>query len=98
MATRAKNPDGTTRYRTDQLARAVYDREKWPTPQAADATRRGGDFARRSRIGSGGDDLSTAVRESVGREPGTGLLNPKWVEWLMGFPLGWTDLDASETP
>lgn len=27
-----------------------------------------------------------------------GQLNPTWVEWLMGFPLGWTDLSASETP
>lgn len=27
-----------------------------------------------------------------------GQLNPTWVEWLMGFPTGWTDLDASETP
>jgi hypothetical protein len=25
-----------------------------------------------------------------------GLSNPEWVEWLMGFPIGWTDLDASE--
>lgn len=27
-----------------------------------------------------------------------GQLNPMWVEWLMGFPLGWTDLEPSETP
>jgi hypothetical protein len=27
-----------------------------------------------------------------------GQLNPMWVEWLMGFPLGWTDLEDSETP
>ena len=27
-----------------------------------------------------------------------GSLNPTWVEWLMGFPLGWTDLNALETP
>lgn len=27
-----------------------------------------------------------------------GKLNPTWVEWLMGFPIGWTDLSASETP
>ena len=26
-----------------------------------------------------------------------GQLNPTWVEWLMGFPLGWTDLNASGT-
>ena len=26
-----------------------------------------------------------------------GQLNPMWVEWLMGFPQGWTDLNASET-
>jgi len=27
-----------------------------------------------------------------------GQLNPTWVEWLMGFPLGWTDLERLETP
>ena len=27
-----------------------------------------------------------------------GQLNPTWVEWLMGFPLGWTDSEHSETP
>ena len=26
-----------------------------------------------------------------------GRLNPMWVEWLMGFPIGWTDLEDSET-
>lgn len=26
-----------------------------------------------------------------------GQLNPMWVEWLQGFPIGWTDLNASET-
>jgi site-specific DNA-cytosine methylase len=24
----------------------------------------------------------------------TGSLNPQWVEWLMGFPEGWTDLNS----
>ena len=26
-----------------------------------------------------------------------GPLNPEWEEWLMGYPIGWTELDASET-
>ena len=26
-----------------------------------------------------------------------GKLNPRWVEWLMGWPLGWTDCAASAT-
>jgi hypothetical protein len=25
-------------------------------------------------------------------------LNPTWVEWLMGFPLGWTDCEHLATP
>jgi hypothetical protein len=28
----------------------------------------------------------------------SGQLNPTWVEWLMGFPPGWTDCGASVTP
>ena len=31
------------------------------------------------------------------RTPGGGTLNPMWVEWLMGYPSGWTDLNVSET-
>ena len=27
-----------------------------------------------------------------------GPLNPTWVEWLMGYPAGWTDLKPSEMP
>jgi site-specific DNA-cytosine methylase len=45
------------------------------------------------REGSGGDDLATAVARGT-----PGQLNPTWVEWLMGFPLGWTDLQPSGTP
>jgi len=33
--------------------------------------------------GQGGQDLQTVIG---------GQLNPNWVEWLMGYPTGWTDL------
>ena len=26
-----------------------------------------------------------------------GLMNPEYVEWLMGYPIGWSELDVSET-
>ncbi len=35
---------------------------------------------------------SRPLSEQIG-----GSLNPPWVEWLMGWPLGWTDLEPLET-
>lgn len=42
-------------------------------------------------------NLETVVATREPKAAG-GSLNPTWVEWLMGFPLGWTDLAPSETP
>jgi hypothetical protein len=30
---------------------------------------------------------------AVALEERGGQLNPEWVEWLMGWPVGWTDLE-----
>lgn len=35
---------------------------------------------------------SRPLSEQVG-----GHLNPPWVEWLMGWPIGWTDLEPLGT-
>jgi len=32
------------------------------------------------------------IQMRVYKETGSGSLNPQWVEWLMGYPEGWTDL------
>jgi len=40
----------------------------------------------------------TAEERKAMRAGNGGKLNPTWVEWLMGFPTGWTDLEDSETP
>ncbi len=67
----------------------------WPTPQASDHRDRGNlstpAIQRRRAVGKQ-LSLSMVVSEVSGR------LNPTWVEWLMGFPLGWTDLEHLETP
>tara|TARA_R100000455_G_C6130094_1_gene27701 strand:- start:99 stop:500 length:402 start_codon:yes stop_codon:yes gene_type:complete len=34
---------------------------------------------------------------AVKEQKGGGTLNPTWVEWLMGYPQGWTDLNHLET-
>jgi DNA (cytosine-5)-methyltransferase 1 len=39
------------------------------------------------------DQVSGRLANEIG-----GALNPTWVEWLMGFPLGWTALEASAMP
>lgn len=36
--------------------------------------------------GSSGGNMRTSLRTDAG-----GQLNPDWVEWLMGLPVGWTD-------
>ena len=59
----------------------------WPTPRTSDTNGPG-------RHGQGGLDLRTAVAET---SPSGGQLNPMWVEWLMGFPLGWTVSERWET-
>ena len=57
-----------------------------PTPGSSPA---GPDYARKNRPKSGGDSLQTVIG---------GQLNPTWVEWLMGFPLGSTDFEDSAMP
>ena len=65
----------------------------WPTPKAEPS---GPDFARVHRPGSGGDDLVTAVAKMEVAIAG-GSLNPEWLEWLMGYPIGWTAVEPLET-
>ncbi len=42
--------------------------------------------------------LYKLLGETEGRKMGCQSLNPYWVEWLMGYPIGWTDLEGSATP
>ena len=46
------------------------------------------------------DRVALWVYQKEQQEKGTvsGSLNPEWVEWLMGYPEGWTDCEGLETP
>ena len=62
------------------LTTVVVDAEKFATPQARD-------FRSGSTDRWDNPDRSRNLNDQIG-----GQLNPTWVEWLMGWPLGWTDL------
>jgi DNA (cytosine-5)-methyltransferase 1 len=67
----------------------VNDVKKFPTPQASDNRDRGNmsNPSIQRRVAKGKQIM---LSQSV--DPNSGQLNPTWVEWLMGWPLGWTDL------
>ena len=65
----------------------------WPTPAARDYRNQHGQDSEafRKRL-----DHPRGVNlvEELQRRGVSGQLNPPWVEWLMGFPTGWTDCDV----
>ena len=65
---------------------------KWPTPVTRDYKDTG---THESMIRAFNKRDSPGLALTVGAETG-GQLNPTWVEWLMGWPLGWTDLKPLE--
>ena len=58
----------------------------WPTPQARD----------HKDTGANVNWEKVKAKCKLAGAAG-GSLNPTWVEWLMGYPLGWTDLEDSAT-
>jgi hypothetical protein len=69
----------------------------WPTPRKCSGKQSSGinraDFYRAM-----GFSRSSTTKGGETRSPPGGPLNPAWVEWFMGYPIGWTDLDVSLTP
>jgi len=83
------NRKGASKTSGDGLITAI-----WRTPNASDANKWSNQsLAERQERGQQ-IRLNTQVSPEGGKG---GLLNPMWVEWLMGWPLGWTSLDALAT-
>ena len=81
----------TKKWRDDHqnnLTAAVFNPEKmWPTPSASNAK-----GAVRDRF-YGSEKYRHNLDEAVRTHKYDGQLNPTFVEYLMGFPIGWTDLE-----
>lgn len=63
--------------------------KKYPTPTVDD-----GDNSTLPASQVTRDNLPGALMRDG--EASGGQLNPAWVEWLMGWPIGWTDLESLE--
>jgi hypothetical protein len=77
--------DRTTNYAQGETSLGFAVRN-WPTPTCHDS---------RSEWTTRGVSLAQAAGSE--KQANGGKLNPTWVEWLMGWPLGWTDCAASAT-
>ena len=81
---------GGGRKHVDQLANWV---KLFPTPTTGAGLCGGtGNYQQLMKLKEAGV-ITEEERKSMSQGNG-GQLNPRWVEWLMGYPIGWTDLDA----
>jgi DNA (cytosine-5)-methyltransferase 1 len=65
--------------------------EMWPTPTYGKLAGGTGAF---NQIEDKYLNSEISLEEKKAMQAGNGgKLNPTWVEWLMGFPEGWTDLE-----
>jgi hypothetical protein len=74
---------------------------RWPTPTHCDWKGSGPTVIRKDGKDRRQDRLDYAAEQADSSTPpsaASGSLNPTWVEWLMGFPIGWTVLKVSATP
>jgi DNA (cytosine-5)-methyltransferase 1 len=93
-----KGKSRTANYNKASLADAVSERDpvKFPTPGTTGLSNGSGNCASINKLYKEGK-ITEAERRSM-RSGNGGQLNPAWVDWLMGYPIGWTDLNASVTP
>lgn len=95
------HPQGRWTLMSQVAAMEVHGNRMWPTPAARDWRGANGYDTTLNKLQNGIrahlDQLPNAVQMAEGKAI-RGTLNPAWVEWLMGFPIGWTDLKHWETP
>ena len=83
-------------YQQPEWVRPIDESESlsWPTLTTANWVTSTSVEATREAMLNGEKYSSRIVQAIALAEPtAIGYLNPMWAEWLMGFPLGWTDLE-----
>lgn len=83
-------------YSSEGFSPTLEQAVRWPTPRSSEIAAEAGLMKNIGHIVNPKGNLEEVVWERTG-EPNTGALNPTWVEWLMGLPLGWTGLEPLAT-
>lgn len=68
----------------------------FPTPIAREPNEVGGSMERHRKLNRENDTLTRRISGEEGLTHG-GKLNPQWVAWLMGLPIGWINSEYWET-
>ena len=76
---------------------AHLERENFPTPCATDYKGAGQTGLLRDRLDYAAERGATKSKTFTPPTVPGGQLNPNWVEWLMGWPIGFTDLKPLAT-
>jgi hypothetical protein len=83
-----KTPSGKMVLQSQTINQQVeMVKQSWPTPASAGVT--GGPTGLAGGSGNR-EKLASMLPDAEARAMGCGKLNPRWVETLMGLPVGWT--------
>ena len=86
-ATDCKEPGKTPRDRLDYAVNGETKSAVYPTPRTKDMC---GGTGAKNKI-DGNPNLSPEEKRHM---KGSAQLNPDWEEWLMAWPVGWTDIET----
>lgn len=102
------NPDAKNRSRPGTLTKQVVEPKYWPTPTAGEGTGAGHAGKGGLNLRTAVETFPTPTVEDAKNNNGPsqssrntpplnavigGRLNPEFVEWLQGFPKGWTEVE-----
>jgi hypothetical protein len=84
----------------DVAIQAMESGKMFPTPRGSEGGTGmcggTGSMEMINKLKESGDITDEEARSMIAGNGGQ--LSPLWVEWFMGYPIGWTDYEGSETP